>query len=91
MYNKAEKKLLDVVHVREYGTASKIHSVLTPLFDYCDKLAFPDLLELAQQKSLTAPLMLVNINQDLQVPVKCRCPMCFYLPGTHANVTLLPQ
>lgn len=68
-----------------------LSSHLAHLFDHCEESAFPDLLQLAQQRSMTAPLMFINIDQGLQVPVKCRYPACFYLSGTHANVALLPQ
>lgn len=68
-----------------------LSSHIAHLFDHCEESAFPELLQLAQQRSMTAPLMFVNIDQGLQVPVKCRYPACFYLSGTHANVTLLPQ
>lgn len=96
MHNKAEKKCKCSPYkgmpfgqllycIKKYSWSSQ----LAPLFDHCE--AFPDRLEFAQQRIVTAPLVFVNINQGLQVPVKCRCPMCFYLSGTHANVTLLPR
>lgn len=78
--------VLTIVHQKSSQSSHLAH-----LFDHCERSAFPDPLQLAQQRSVTAPLMFVNIDQGLQVPVKCRCPACFYLSGTHANVTLLPQ
>lgn len=82
-------QIRQVLYPKYYTNVCPRH--FAPLLDHCEESASPDLLELAQQSGVTAPLLFVNINQGLQVPVKCHCPMCFYLTGIHANVTLLPR